>query len=170
MSAAILVLALVSLERLAELFISHRNVKRLLAEGAHEVGAKHYPLIVTVHVTWLAALFTWAAISHSAVNVFWLAAYLLIQMLRVWVMVSLGKYWTTKIIAVPHAPLITHGPYKFLRHPNYVVVVLEIAVLPLVIGAWPLAAAFSVLNAGALWVRITAENASLDQRSNDQRP
>lgn len=159
------VLVLVAAERLAELFISQRHTKVLLAEGAFEVGRCHYPLIVAVHTLWIAALFTWAATRPVSVAVPWLAVYLAIQILRVWVMASLGRYWTTRIIVAPQAPLIRTGPYRFLRHPNYVVVVAEIIVLPMVFGAWQIAALFTVLNAIALWIRIRAENQALAPRA-----
>lgn len=165
MTGALIVLLLVAAERLAELFISERNIKRLKAEGAEEHGAGHYPFIVAVHTLWMAALFGWAVAFPAPLNMFWLIIYAVLQVLRVWVMVTLGRYWTTRIITVPHAPLIKRGPYKFVRHPNYTVVVLEIIVLPLMIGAWPLAVVFSIFNAAALWVRIRAENKVLAARA-----
>jgi methyltransferase len=164
-NAVYVLLLLVTLQRLAELVIAHRNTKRLMAEGAHEVGSAHYPLIVAVHATWLITLFAWAPIYQSKIDPAWLGVYLALQAARIWVMVSLGRYWTTKIITVPNVPLVKRGPYKYLRHPNYVVVTLEIIVLPLVIGAWPIAVFFSVLNALVLWIRINAENEALHYRS-----
>jgi methyltransferase len=165
MSAAFILLALVSLQRLAELIISDRNTKRLLADGAKEIGAGHYPFIVAVHTTWLIALFVWVGTSSPALSTSWLLVYIALQVFRLWVMVSLGRFWTTRIIVPRAAPLVRRGPYRFMRHPNYVVVVLEIAVLPLVVGAWPLVVVFSALNACALWVRIKAENRSFLSRS-----
>ncbi len=164
MRLAFIVLGLVVAQRLIELVIAQRNTKRLLAEGAHEVAPGHYPLIVMTHVTWLLALFAWVPVYQSTVDAAWLGVYIALQAGRVWVMLSLGRYWTTRIISVPHAPLIKRGPYKYLRHPNYVVVALEIAVLPLVIGAWPIAVFFSILNAVVLWIRINAENEALHYR------
>jgi len=164
MSAAFIVLALVSLERLAELVISNRNTRRLMAEGATEVGAGHYPFIVGVHTLWLVSLFFWVGVNHSEVNLAWLGVYLALQVLRAWVMTTLGRYWTTRIIVPKAVPLITGGPYRFFRHPNYVVVTLEIAVLPLAVDAWPVAVVFTVLNGLVLWVRIRAENASFAAR------
>jgi methyltransferase len=164
MTTALIVLLLVAAERLGELILAHHNTKRLLAEGAHEVGAGHYPLIVAVHTGWLAALFTWNGYYPASVDVTWLVVYALIQIPRAWVMWSLGRFWTTRIISVANAPLVQRGPYKYIRHPNYVVVVLEIAVLPLVIGAWPVAVVFTLLNGVMLWVRIRVENAALSPR------
>jgi methyltransferase len=164
MSPAFILLTLVGLERLAELAISNRNTRRLMAEGATEAGAGHYPLIVGVHTFWLVSLFFWVGFNHSAINLGWLVVYLALQVLRVWVMTTLGRYWTTRIIVPREAPLIRSGPYRFVRHPNYVVVVLEIAVLPLVVDAWPVAVIFTVLNGVALWVRIRAENETFTTR------
>jgi methyltransferase len=165
MISAIAVLLLVALSRLVELFISARNTRRLMAEGATEVGASHYPFIVAVHAAWLIALLAWILIFPQPISIVWLTAYAGVQVFRVWVLASLGRYWTTRIIVPHRVPLIRRGPYRFLRHPNYVVVVFEIALLPLVIGAWPIAVVFSVLNAAVLWVRIKAENRSFELRS-----
>lgn len=154
----------VTLERLFELVLSRRNARALLAEGAYEVGRGHYPLIVGVHVLWLLALWALWLLGHAAFQ--WLPAilYLLVQGLRFWTVASLGVFWTTRIIVVPQAPLVVTGPYRFLRHPNYVVVVLEIALLPLALGSWPLALGFSIANAGVLYLRIRTEEAALARR------
>jgi methyltransferase len=157
-------LAYVIAERLLELVIARRNTARLLARGAVEVGADHYPLMIALHVSWLAAIVAWVAITAPEVHTPLLIAYVLLQGLRFWVMGTLGPYWTTRIITLPDAPLITGGPYRFLRHPNYVVVTLEVALLPLVFGAWHIAAVFTVLNALMLRTRIRAENAALRGR------
>lgn len=162
MGAALLVYVVI--ERLLELVISRRNTKRLLARGAREAGASHYPVMVALHVSWLVAIIVWANVSVAPVDVIFVGLYILLQAFRLWVMASLGRYWTTRIITLPEAPLVIRGPYKFLRHPNYVVVTLEVATLPLVFGAWPIAVIFSLLNAAMLWVRIGAENAALTAR------
>jgi methyltransferase len=155
--------ALVALERLLELALSRRNTTRLLASGAHEVGADHYLLIVAVHVGWLAAL--WAAVPASApISWPWFAVYLALECGRAWVMITLGRYWTTRIVHVPDAPLIRAGPYRFCRHPNYVIVGGEIAILPLVFGQWQIALIFSILNAAVMAWRIKVENAALAMR------
>lgn len=157
-------LACVIIERLAELLIAARNTKALKARGAIETGASHYPVMVALHVSFLAAVIAWVALTQPPVNPFFAVAYVLVQVLRLWVMGSLGRYWTTRIISLPDAPLVISGPYKFMRHPNYVVVTLEVALLPLVFGAYPIAAVFSVLNAAMLYVRIRAENTALSAR------
>lgn len=159
MSLAIVILALVTLQRLFELWLSNRNTKRLLARGAREYGTDHYPLIVAVHVLWLVAL--WWLAPARPIDGFWLAVFVLLQLARVWVIATLGSRWTTRIIVLPDTPLVAGGPYRFVNHPNYVVVVGEIATLPLVFGLWPVAAIFSLLNAAALTLRIRSENHAL---------
>ena len=159
MILTIVILALVTLQRLGELWLSNRNTRRLLAQGAREVGAAHYPLIVAVHAAWLGAL--WWLAPGRPIEGLWLALYVLLQIARVWVLASLGSRWTTRIIVLPDAPLVKAGPYRFISHPNYAVVVAEIAVLPLVFGLWPIALIFSALNAAVLTVRIREENRAL---------
>jgi len=159
MTLTIVILALVTLQRLGELWLSNRNTRRLLAQGAEEVGASHYPLIVAVHAVWLVAL--WWLAPGQPVDGLWLAVYVLLQIARIWVLTSLGPRWTTRIIVLPGAPLVKAGPYRFVSHPNYVVVAAEIAVLPLVFGLWPVTLIFSALNAAVLAVRISEENRAL---------
>ena len=159
MTLTIIILALVTLQRLGELWLSNRNTRALLDQGAREVGASHYPLIVAVHATWLAAL--WWLAPGQPIALVWLALYVLLQAARIWVLTSLGPRWTTRIIVLPDAPLVKAGPYRFVSHPNYVVVASEIAVLPLVWGLWPVALIFSALNAAILAVRIREENRAL---------
>jgi methyltransferase len=163
MTVALLIYVIV--ERLMELVLARRNTKRLMARGAQEAGAGHYPVMIALHVAWLAAIVGWVMlVAHDVVPVF-VVLYVLLQVFRIWVVMSLGPYWTTRIITLADAPLVKRWPYKFMRHPNYVVVVLEIAVLPLAFGAWELAVVFSVLNAAMLWVRIRAENQVLARRN-----
>jgi methyltransferase len=155
----LIILALVTLQRLGELWLSNRNTQRLLAQGAREHSPAHYPLIVAVHLLWLLTL--WWLAPTRPVDGFWLAFFVAIEVLRVWVLATLGPRWTTRIIVLPGASLVRRGPYRFVNHPNYLVVVLEIAVLPLVFGLWQVAAIFSLLNAAILTVRIRAENRAL---------
>jgi methyltransferase len=154
----IVILALVTLQRLGELWLSNRNTRRLIAKGAREHSPGHYPLIVAVHALWLAAL--WWLAPVRPVDGFWLAMFLAVELARIWVLASLGPRWTTRIIILDE-PLVRRGPYRFVNHPNYLVVVAEIAVLPLVFGLWQVALIFSLLNAAILTVRIRAENAAL---------
>ena len=159
MSAAAIILALVTAQRLAELVIARRNTEALLARGGYEVAAGHYPLIVAVHALWLATLW-WFAPGRPIV---WslIGLFLLLQLGRLWVLATLGERWTTRIIILPGAPVVAGGPFRFLRHPNYFVVAAEIAVLPLAFGLWQAALAFSVANAIVLTIRIRAEEKAL---------
>lgn len=159
MTLNIVILALVTIQRLGELMVSRRNTKRLLEQGAREFAPAHYPLIVALHVAWLASLW-WLGVSRP-IDPFWLAAFILIEIARIWVFASLGERWTTRIIVVPGETLVRRGPYRFLNHPNYAVVVAEIAVLPLVFGLWQVALLFSLLNAAVLTLRIRQENHAL---------
>jgi methyltransferase len=159
MPEAAFLLAFITLQRLAELWLARRNTRALKAAGAVEFGAAHYPLIVALHVVWLAGL--WALGASQPVDRWWLVLFVLLQIARVWVIASLGARWTTRIIVMPGVPLIARGPYRLMRHPNYVVVALEIAVVPLALGLWLYAAAFFIANALVLAIRIRAENAAL---------
>jgi methyltransferase len=159
LDAAVVILAFVTLQRLAELLIARRNTRRLLARGAYEVGAGHYPLIVAVHALWLASLW-WLAPGRPFVGSL-VAAYFLLQPLRLWVLGTLGGRWTTRIIVLPGAPLVRSGPFRLVRHPNYVIVVAEIALLPLAFGLWKAALVFTLINAAVLTVRISAEQKAL---------
>ena len=163
MNAAQIILALVLLQRLGELMLARRNTERLLAQGGVEHGTEHYPYLVMLHGGWLAALAFFVP-QDAEVNWAWLAVYIVLQALRVWVLFSLGPYWTTRIITVPNAPLVRRGPYRFMRHPNYAVVAAEIAVLPLVFGEWLIALIFSVLNVLVLRERIAVEERVIAQR------
>lgn len=160
-----LLLALVTLGRLAELWLARRNTAALLARGAVEIAPRHYPLIVVLHTAWLAALWVYGA--DQPVNPLWLALFLCLQAARVWVLTTLGARWTTRIIVIPGEWLVAKGPYRFVNHPNYLVVVGEIAVLPLCLGLPWVALLFSALNAAVLMVRIQAENAGLKQAQRD---
>jgi methyltransferase len=155
----LIILGLVTLERLVELWLANRNTRQLLAQGAREHAPGHYPLIVALHALWLASLW-WLARSRP-IDGFWLGMFILIEIGRLWVITTLGRRWTTRIVVLPGAPLVRRGPYRWLNHPNYVVVVAEIAVLPLVFGLWRVALVFSALNAALLWVRIHEENPAL---------
>lgn len=156
---AVAILAFVTAERLLELLLSRANTNRLLAQGAREHGAGHYPLIVAVHAAWLITL--WLLATDRPVDAFWLAMFVLLLLARFWVIATLGPRWTTRIIVLPDAPLVEEGPYRFLNHPNYWVVIGEIAVLPLVFGLPWVALVFSILNAAALTIRIREENRAL---------
>jgi methyltransferase len=162
-SFASIILALVTLQRLGELVLAQYNTNKLLARGAIEVGAAHYPLVVAVHALWLIAL--WVYGRNQEVNLPALAAYVTLQELRIWILVSLGSRWTTRIIVLPGQPLIASGPYRYFSHPNYAVVVGEIALLPLTLHLPMLALVFSLLNAAVLTIRIRTEARVLDELS-----
>ena len=155
----IVILALVTAQRLGELWLSSRNTGRLLARGGEEHSPGHYRLIVLIHVAWLGLL--WLVAMTRPIDIFWLAIFVIIELGRIWVIASLGNRWTTRIITVQNAPLVSCGPYRFVNHPNYVVVVAEIAVLPLVFGLWQLALLFTLLNGAILFIRIREENRAL---------
>lgn len=155
----ILLLALVTLERLIELLISARNTRRLIARGGLEHAPGHYKLIVIVHITWLVSL--WALAPAKPIQALWLSLFVLVEAGRIWVLVSLGARWTTRIIIVPGEQLVRRGPYRWISHPNYCVVCAEIAVLPLVFGLWQIALLFTILNAAILSVRIHEEDRAL---------
>lgn len=146
------------LQRLTELAIARRNTRRLLARGAVEHGVGHYPLIVLLHVCWLLAIAVLGR--NNPVHLPWLALFALLQLARIWVLVSLGPRWTTRIIVLD-APLVKRGPYRLIRHPNYAVVVAEIFVAPMVLGLWQVALLFTVLNAAVLAIRIRSESRAL---------
>jgi methyltransferase len=159
MITSILILTLVTAQRVGELFYARHNTQRLIARGGREFGAVHYPAIVALHAAWLIGLwyFAWDK------EVVWTFAlfYLALQAFRVWMLVSIGDRWTTRIIVLPGEPLVAKGPYRFLRHPNYALVVFEIACLPMVFGMWFFAIVFTLLNGVVLGWRIRTEEQAL---------
>jgi len=157
------IIGFVTLQRLAELPHAERNTRALMAKGAVEIGREHYPWLVVLHAAWLITIFL-ALPSPPTIYAIPLVLYILLQVLRAWTLISLGPYWTTRIITLPNAPLVKRGPYRFLRHPNYTIVVGEIAVLPLVFGEWQVAIVFSILNGIVLFFRIREEERALDPR------
>jgi methyltransferase len=159
MTPAVLLLGLVTAERLSELWLAGRNTRALRAEGAVELAPGHYPLIVLLHAFWLLGL--WLIGWAHPLSLSWLMIFLTLQVLRAWVLLTLGRRWTTRIIVLPDAPLVENGPYRLLKHPNYAIVICEIAVLPLCLGLPWYALAFSAANAVILAIRIRAENAAL---------
>ncbi len=157
-------LALFALERGVELWLSTRNARRALARGAVESGRAHYPAMVAVHALFLASCAAEAlAYPEPPPPAALLAAAGAIgaQALRWWAVAALGDRWNTRILVVPGEPPVTRGPYRWLRHPNYLAVVVEVACLPLAFGSWRTALLFSALNALLLWRRIPAEERAL---------
>jgi methyltransferase len=160
--AHVIVLA-VAAERLAELGYAGQNTRRLIARGGREIGAARYPVFVALHIAWLAALFVHVS-RETPIEWTFLGIFLLLQLARMWVIITLGPYWTTRVITLPGAPLVRTGPYRLMPHPNYAIVIAEIAVLPLTFGAWTIAAVFTVLNALLIAYRIRLEDAALADR------
>ncbi|MCT9089897.1 hypothetical protein N4G70_13595 [Streptomyces sp. ASQP_92] len=160
----LLVLAVVA-ERVAELVVARRNANWTLARAGVEHGRGHYPVMVVLHTGLLVCCLAEPALADRpfvpALGWPMLALALLAQALRWWCITTLGPYWNTRVIVIPDTRLVATGPYRFLRHPNYVAVVVEIFALPLVHTAWLTAAAFTAANALLLAVRIRCENSAL---------
>ena len=146
-------------QRLVELGFAQLNAGRLRAKGAVEFGAAHYPLMIALHASWLLGL--WMLGRDRPIIVFWLAFFVLLQIGRLWVIASLGRRWTTRVIVLRGAVPVLRGPYRWLRHPNYLIVALEIAVVPLALGLPVFALVFSIANAALLIYRIRIENEAL---------
>ena len=163
MKFAIALIAIVAMQRLIETIYAARNARALIARGGVEIGREHYPLIVALHGCWLITLVL-ALPSDPPIHLIPLVLFLVLQALRIWVIATLGPYWTTRIITLPGTPLIRQGPYRFLRHPNYLIVAGEIAALPLVFGEIWVAVIFSILNAVVLSWRVRVENRALAER------
>lgn len=158
---------IVGLQRLGELWLSRRNAQWLMASGGREIGSGHYPVMIAIHACWMAAIFF---LVPADAPIYWplIVAYLVVQLGRIWVIKSLGRYWTTRVIEMPTTPLVRSGPYRWVKHPNYVVVALEVALLPLIFGAWEIALVFSIANFAIIWWRLRLENASLGRRAHLQ--
>jgi methyltransferase len=167
---AVLIFAvvLVATQRLLELVLARRNERKTRVKGAVERGWEHYPFIVALHSLWLVSTLVEGILRGPEFPTLWpvpLALFLLVQPLRYWAIFSLGESWNTKILVVPGAKLVRGGPYRYLNHPNYVVVVVEIITLPLIFGAWVTALVFTALNAILLYIRIQEENRALTELS-----
>lgn len=155
----ILFISFIILLRIGELMLSRRNQIWLLQQGAIEYGQKHYPYIIALHALFIASLIIEYSIKQTAsFSLFFFVIYLLSLSLKVWAITSLGKFWNTKIYHISGFPLIKNGIYKYVKHPNYLIVIAEIAIIPLVFHLYYTAIAFTVLNAIALSVRIKEEN------------
>jgi methyltransferase len=159
MNGSLLLLGFLTLQRLAELAWAARNTSRLLAAGGIEFGRGHYPVIVALHAAWLIGL--WLLAYHRPIDPLYFAVFVLLQLGRLSVLASLGRRWTTRVVVIPGAPLVTTGIYRLLRHPNYLIVAGEIVVVPLAFGLPVFAALFLVLNSLVLVLRIRIENAAL---------
>jgi methyltransferase len=155
-----LLILLVALQRLGELVYARRNDRALRAAGGVEYGTGHYPVLVGLHTAWLFALFATVP-ADAPIHAGALILFILLQGPRVWTLASLGRFWTTRVIVVPDSAPVRRGPYRFVRHPNYLIVALEIPLLPLVFGAWQLAIGFALANLAMLAWRIRVEERAL---------
>jgi methyltransferase len=163
--------ALVGVERFAELVVSRRNAAWSLSHGGFETGREHYPVMVVLHTALLVGMLLEAWIRRLEVDA-WLAypmvaLVLASQALRWWCIATLGRRWNTRVIVVPGLPLVRSGPYRYFSHPNYVAVVVEGVALPLVHAAWMTAVVFTAANAALLTVRLRVENAALARASHE---
>lgn len=164
--ALVLGVGAVGVQRLGELFLSRHNERVSRARGAVERGAGHYPFMMGMHVLWLVSTVVEGMLRGPDLPSYWpvpLALFLLVQPLRYWAIFSLGTAWSTRVLVVPGGTLVARGPYRYLRHPNYVVVVVEILTFPLIFGAWITALVFTVLNLILLTVRIRTEERALHE-------
>ena len=153
------ILGFVTMQRVGELRLARANTAALLARGAREVARAHYPALVAVQAGWLGCL--WIFASGRAVEWPLVLLFVLLQAARAWVIRTMGPRWTTRLIMLPEAPRIDTGPFRYLSHPNYAVVMAEIVLLPLAFRLWWVATLFFALNAVVLAVRVTAENKAL---------
>ncbi|MDQ2991422.1 MAG: hypothetical protein M3R30_01205 [Candidatus Eremiobacteraeota bacterium] len=165
MIAILVVCGLVALQRLLELRYAARNTRALLARGAVETGAAHYPFFILLHGSWLLCTTIVAIVTYAGVDWWLIGLFALLQCARIWVIATLGPYWTTRLISLPGAPLVRNGPFRFVRHPNYLIVTIEIATLPLAFGEYRVAIVFTLLNAALLAVRIREEERALAGRA-----
>jgi methyltransferase len=163
MPSGLLLLTYLTFQPLVELIIARRNTRALLARGAYEVGAAHYPAMVALHATWLLTLwaFGW---SHGLVPGY-LSLVVLLQFGRYWILRTLGERWTTRIIVTPWAPPVTSGPFRFVRHPNYLIVAFELPAISLTLGLLWHALVFGALNLVMIAWRIRAEDAAFARLS-----
>jgi methyltransferase len=160
MTNGLLLLVYVTLQRLVELSVAQRNTRKLLARGAYEAGAAHYPAMIALHATWLLTLwvFGWNRTLVPAFVVF----FVVLQAGRYWVLRTLGERWTTRIIMTPWAAPVTSGPFRFVRHPNYLIVAFELPCVSLALGLVWHAVVFGVLNLLMIAWRIRSEDAAFD--------
>ncbi|MEO6696185.1 MAG: isoprenylcysteine carboxylmethyltransferase family protein [Ignavibacteria bacterium] len=161
-----ILISIVIIQRLIELVISKKNEKWLLSEGAIEYGKQHYKFIVMLHICFFISMIAEYNFEKkdgelNTINYLFLVFFIVLQILRIWVLKSLGKFWNTKILRIPDIKLIETGPYKFLKHPNYTIVVLEIFIIPMIFNLYITAIIFTILNAVMLSVRIKSENQAL---------
>lgn len=164
-----IILFLVITQRIIEILIAKRNERRMLTQGAYEVGASHYPYMITLHVSFFICLIVEVLFWNRTISPLFpllLLLFIIVQALRIWCLASLGQFWNTKIMILPAAQVVRKGPYILIRHPNYVVVCIEIALLPLMFQAYFTAVVFTFLNFAMLSVRIPVEEKALIEATN----
>lgn len=155
----ILFISFLILQRLSELYISGRNEKWLRANGAIQYGQSHYPYIVALHTLFIISIITeYLLWPNAPLDYVFLGLFIVVLLFKFWALSSLGKYWNTKIYRIPGVYPVKKGPYKLFKHPNYMEVVCEIAIIPLVFHLYYTVVIFTVLNAAMLTVRIRVEN------------
>lgn len=161
---AVVFLLVIIIQRLVEVAIAKSNEKWMKSQGAQEFGQSHYRLMVLMHTAFFVCLITeglWLKPSISSLWPLWIGLFILTQIARIWVLTSLGKYWNTKIIVLPNAKVVSKGPYRFVRHPNYVIVTIELIIIPLAFNAFVTLFLFAVLNQIILTIRIQEEEKAL---------
>jgi methyltransferase len=169
MLAIYIFIALVIMQRIVEVMIANGNARWIKSQGGYEVGKEHYKYIVVLHALFFVSLIIEVTVIDSGF-VFWTVApliiFLLAQFGRVWALSALGRFWNTRIMILPGAKVVAKGPYRYLRHPNYVIVVTELACLPLIFQAYWTAILFTIMNALVLSIRIKVEEKALEDVTN----
>ncbi|MCY8203235.1 MULTISPECIES: isoprenylcysteine carboxyl methyltransferase family protein [unclassified Bacillus (in: firmicutes)] len=163
-----LLIAILIAQRAAEMAVARQNEQKVKKQGAIEFGENHYPYIIIMHILFFLSLIAEVLLLNKQPSSWWIgiaAAILIVQAVRYWALCSLGAYWNTKILVVPGAELVKKGPYRWMKHPNYTVVILEILLIPLLYQAYVTMSLFSVLNAALLTIRIRAEDKALEEYS-----
>lgn len=164
-----LIISFVILQRIVELFFAKRNERWMKARGAKEYGQDHYKAMVLIHTLFFLSLITEVLLLKKTVSSLWptfIFLFIAAQMARIWVITSLGKYWNTKIIVLPGIEVVAKGPFKYVKHPNYLIVTIELLVIPLLFGAYVTAIVFFILNQIILRVRIPVEEKALRENTN----
>jgi methyltransferase len=163
------IITIVCIQRIIELVIAKRNEQWMIKQGAYEVGAKHYPYMIALHTAFFLSILFEVSIFNRPISPIWLALlvlFIITQIARVWCLRSLGRFWNTKILILSGANVVKKGPYKYIRHPNYLIVGIEILLLPLMFQAYLTAIIFTCLNMAMLAVRIPAEEKALREATN----
>ncbi|MBV7508009.1 hypothetical protein KW850_22595 [Bacillus sp. sid0103] len=161
-----IIIGFIVLQRMVELGIAKSNEKWMKRQGAIEFGVSHYRYMVLIHVLFFICLITEKVNWDHGLSHLWpilLSVFLMAQIIRIWVITSLGRYWNTKIIVLKNAKIIQKGPYRFIKHPNYFVVTIELVVVPLLYDLYFTAGVFTILNAIILMIRIPEEEKALKE-------